>query len=280
MTEFVKGHGTQNDFVLLVDADGELELTAELVRAVCDRHRGLGADGVLRVVRTAKSLEPDVEPLADDAEWFMDYRNADGSLSEMCGNGVRVFVAHLLESGLAQGPHVPVATRGGVRLAHLEADGTIAVDMGVATLRGNGEASVTVGHRTWSALGLEVPNPHAAAIVDDLTEAGDLLEPPVTGPDGSWPDGVNVEFVRVDEPGRLSMRVFERGVGETRSCGTGACAAVVAARAYVGADAPARWDVEVPGGHLRVTVAEDGSIELAGPAVLVARGTLDLTALP
>jgi diaminopimelate epimerase len=279
MTQFVKGHGTQNDFVLLVDPDGELELSAELVRAVCDRHRGLGADGVLRVVRTAKSLEPDVEPLADDAEWFMDYRNADGSLSEMCGNGVRVYVAYLLESGLADGPDVPVATRGGVRLAHVEADGTIAVDMGAAFLRGDGVATVTVGERTWPALGLEVPNPHAVVLVDDLAEAGSLLDAPFAGPDGTWPDGVNVEFVRIDSPGHLAMRVHERGVGETRSCGTGACAAVVAARRHLGADAPARWDVEVPGGHLRVTEGPDGAIELAGPAALVASGTLDLATL-
>ena len=172
-----------------------------------------------------------------------------------------------------------MATRGGVRLAHVEDDGTIAVDMGAATLRGNGVATVQVGDRQWPALGLEVPNPHAVALVDDLDEAGPLLDAPLAGPDGTWPDGVNVEFVRIDEPGHLTMRVFERGVGETRSCGTGACAAVVAARRHLGADAPARWDVDVPGGRLRVTVADDGSIELAGPAVLVARGHLDLATL-
>ena len=276
---FLKGHGTHNDFILLPDVEGELELDAATVIALCDRHRGLGADGVLRVVPTTFSLEPDVEPLSGQADWFMDYRNADGSVSEMCGNGVRVFVRYLLEAGLASGPDVPVATRGGVRLAHVEDDGTIAVDMGPATLRGDGVATVQVGDRQWPALGLEVPNPHAVALVDDLDDAGPLLEAPLAGPDGTWPDGVNVEFVRIEEPGHLTMRVFERGVGETRSCGTGACAAVVAARRHLGADAPARWDVDVPGGRLRVTVGRDGSIELAGPAVLVADGHLDLAAL-
>jgi diaminopimelate epimerase len=285
---FVKGHGTQNDFVLLPDPDGVLELDAAAVRAICDRRRGLGADGVLRVVPTKLSLEPDVEALSDEAAWFMDYRNADGSLSEMCGNGLRVFVRYLLTSGLAVGPDVPVATRSGVRLAHVVDADTIAVDMGAAILRGDGVASVTVAsvtgaERTWAALGLEVPNPHAVAFVDDLAEAGLLRDAPVAGPSGTWPDGVNIEFVRIDAPGRLAMRVFERGVGETRSCGTGACAAVVAARLRLladrGADVPAGWDVEVPGGLLRVTESADGSLELAGPAVLVASGTLDLATL-
>jgi diaminopimelate epimerase len=276
---FVKGHGTQNDFVLLPDVDGTLELGAAQVVALCDRRRGLGADGVLRVVPTKLSLEPDVEALSDDAPWFMDYRNADGSLSEMCGNGLRVMVRYLLDAGLASGREVPVATRDGVRVAHVEDDGTIAVEMGSAIRRWDGVATVRVGDREWSALGLEVPNPHAVALVDDLADAGSLLDAPLAGPPGNWPDGVNVEFVRIDAPGRLSMRVFERGVGETRSCGTGACAAVVAAREHLGSGAPAVWDVAVPGGHLRVTQRADGSIELAGPAVLVASGSLDLTAL-
>jgi diaminopimelate epimerase len=276
---FLKGQGTQNDFVLLPDLDGTLELGASQVVALCDRHRGLGADGVLRVVPTKLSLEPDVEPLADEAQWFMDYRNADGSLSEMCGNGVRVFVRYLLEAGLASGPDVPVATRGGVRLAHIQDDGVISVDMGAAFLRRDGVATVRIGEVEWPALGLEVPNPHAVVLVDDLAVAGPLLESPVAGPEGNWPDGVNIEFVRIDVPGRLAMRVFERGVGETRSCGTGACAAVVAARRHLGAGAPADWDVEVPGGVLHVTENADGSIELAGPAILVASGTLDLTTL-
>ncbi|HTY73499.1 MAG TPA: diaminopimelate epimerase [Actinomycetes bacterium] len=314
--EFVKGHGTENDFVLLPDPDGTLVLTAEQVRAICDRHRGIGADGVLRVVRTAKSLEPDVEPLADEAEWFMDYRNADGSLSEMCGNGVRVFIRFLLDEGWASGSSIPVATRGGVRRARVEPDSTIAVDMGAPVARRGGLTEVRIGETSWAATALDIPNPHAVVVVDDLAEAGALLAaaearpgdpyPGVHIPGRLFPDGVNVEFVRIDEPGHLAMRVFERGVGETRSCGTGACAAVVAARDRLGAGAPEQWQVSVPGGVLRVTQRGEpgsarrerpehageagwfefsterdlgGSVELAGPAVLVARGSLDLDAL-
>ena len=252
---FVKGHGTQNDFVLLVDPDGALELSAELVRAVCDRHRGLGADGVLRVVRTAKSLEPDVEPLADDAEWFMDYRNADGSLSEMCGNGVRVYVAL---SPRVRARRRPERSGGDAGRRTARARRGRRHDRGRhgrrRSLRGDGVASVTVGDRTWSGA-----RPRGA---QPARRRASSTTSPTPAPCSTrrsrdrtarWPDGVNVEFVRIDAPGHLAMRVYERGVGETRSCGTGACAAVVAARRHLGADAPARWDVDVPGGRLRVT---------------------------
>ncbi len=278
---YAKGHGTGNDFVVLPDFAGELTLRPSMVAALCDRRTGIGADGVLRVVRTAHAEEFGVVAQADRAEWFMDYRNADGSVAEMCGNGVRVFVRYLLDAGLADRPIVHVATRAGVVAVTVEGDGTLAADLGPATVPDvRPPARVSVDPHGWPATAVTMPNPHAVVFVHDLTEAGDLAESPFVAPADAFPDGANVEFVRIDEPGHLAMRVYERGVGETASCGTGACAAVVAARRRLGAGSagdtgvPTRWTVDVPGGRLRVTERPDGRVELAGPAVLVANGTV------
>jgi diaminopimelate epimerase len=273
---FAKGHGTENDFVLLPDPDGELDRDgeaayAELVRRVCDRRAGLGADGVLRVVRSAESA--DAAAMAADAEWFMDYRNADGSAVEMCGNGVRVFARYLVEEGLAEPGEVSIATRDGVKTVRLGRAGDVTVDMGPARLLDT-ERTVSVGDRTWPAVEVDVGNPHAVVFVDDLGEAGPLAEPPRAEP--AFPDGVNVEFVAGRGPRHVAMRVHERGVGETRSCGTGACAVMVAAAARDGQPGAGTYVVDVPGGRLTVTRRDDGSVELTGPAVLVARGTLDV----
>jgi diaminopimelate epimerase len=272
---FLKGHGTENDFVVLPDESATLDLTPPRVRAVCDRASGLGADGVLRVVPTATVDE--VADQASAAAWFMDHRNADGSLPQMCGNGVRVFVRYLLEAGLVDGPVVPVATRGGVREINV-LDGRFAVDMGEATaLAGEEVPLVTVGTRTWPAVGVHVPNPHAVVFVDDLSDTGSLRDAPRVSPRTVYPDGVNVEFVAALAADRLAMRVFERGVGETRSCGTGACAAAWAWRREqpLLAEAPESVTVQVPGGVLAVRERPDGHLVLSGPAVIVARGSID-----
>ncbi len=280
--EFAKGHGTANDFVLLPDSNGVVDLDPALVRALCDRRTGIGADGVLRVVPTALAVEPEVVAQADEAAWFMDYRNADGSAAQMCGNGIRVFVRYLLDRGWVSGTTVPVATRSGVVPVTVEPSGLLAAELGPFGLPDGGEPPyVVVGDRRWPAMAVTMPNPHAVVFVDSLTEAGVLLEAPELLPAGAFPEGANVEFVVVDEPGHLSMRVHERGVGETQSCGTGACAAVVAARRRVGlgeqVTAPAEWTVDVPGGRLRVTERPSGRVELAGPAVLVGSGRLSRT---
>ena len=145
---FLKGHGTGNDFVLIPDPDGELMLAPADVAAVCDRRRGIGGDGVLRIVRTA--AEPEVADRAGEAEWFMDYRNADGSLAEMCGNGVRVYARYLVESGLAPGPRVDILTRAGLVAAEV-GDETVAVRMPMPQLYGLSSAVVPVWTiRGWS----------------------------------------------------------------------------------------------------------------------------------
>ena len=271
---FVKAHGTGNDFVLIRDDDDRITLTEADVRFLCDRHFGLGADGVIRVVRSEHVVQVG-DPLRA-AEWFMDYRNADGSLAEMCGNGARVFVRYLDVMGLIDDREVVIGTRGGLRQARIHGDRSISIDMGMAsTPKARALPQVCAGGGSWPATGVLVPNPHAVAFVGDLGEAGALREAPVVTPVDVFPDGVNVEFVVERGAGHIAMRVFERGVGETLSCGTGACAAAWAFVRRSGEPAlPVTTTVDVPGGTVIVTETEAGSLELRGPADLVARGSV------
>ena len=282
---FTKGHGTENDFVLLFDELGGLDLTPALVRALCDRKAGIGADGVLRAVR-AGSL-PDGKGFASDT-WFMDYRNADGTIAEMCGNGARVFAAFLeREAGEDVAAGLTIATRAGAKVVTALGGGLYAVGMGRFAIPGGGTADsiVTIAGLTGDRPGVAVSvgNPHvvvALAMAGELA-AADLGRPPVVSP--APPEGANVELVVPDTAeasphGHVRMRVHERGVGETRSCGTGACAVAVAARAWAGVSAPTEWEVEVQGGSLIVRIEGD-EVTLEGPAVLVADGLVDLSSL-
>jgi diaminopimelate epimerase len=265
--EFARGHGTGNDFVLLPDLGGELDLSDSLVRALCDRRFGLGGDGVLRIVPTAKVDE--VAGLASEAHWFMDYRNADGGTAEMCGNGIRVYARWLQRAGLVVDVgEVPIATRDGVKVVTLAGDGDVAVEMGEATVVGPGR-TVSVGGVARDGLEIRTGNPHVVVRVDDVADAGPLTAPPLVEPALE----ANIEFVAVDGPGEIAMRVHERGSGETLSCGTGACAAAVAAGVWAGVD-HGSWTVEVPGGRLLVDW-HDGRLTLTGPAEIVAYGRLD-----
>jgi diaminopimelate epimerase len=263
----LKGHGTGNDFVLLPDLDGELELTDEMVQSLCDRRFGLGGDGVLRVVRSTTCDDPE----ATGAEFFMDYRNADGSRAQMCGNGIRVFAHFLVEEGLADPSGMEIATRGGVRHVRRLDSGEYAVGMGVAVGMDT-IASVMVGNRSYPATGVHVPNPHAVVFVTSVSAAGPLDRAPEVSPEHVFPEGVNVEFVEQVAPGHVRMRVHERGVGETLACGTGACAVAWVVRQR--GDASQSIRVDVPGGTLHVE-ERDGELVLIGPAIIVADGTLD-----
>jgi diaminopimelate epimerase len=278
---FTKGQGTGNDFVLYADPAGERPLTKDLAVALADRHFGIGGDGVIRAVRAA-ALEDGAAALAEGAEWFMDYRNADGSLAEMCGNGIRVFVAFLLDQGLADlsdGQDIQIGTRAGAVTVRLE-DQDYVVDLGVWRFCG-GQGAVRRGcdaqvfveglERPLGGLSVDVGNPHVVASVSEAElEAVDLTKAPRLVP--APPEGANVEFALVDrEAGVIRMRVYERGSGETLSCGTGAAAAALAAWAWAGAAGPTTWSVRLPGGTLKVRMADD-VVELTGPAALVARG--------
>jgi diaminopimelate epimerase len=273
---FLKGHGTENDFVLLPDHDGSVhgDLPQERVRALCDRHAGIGGDGVLRVVRTEAIEAGRGQDRPDSgSDWFMDYRNSDGSVSEMCGNGIRVFALHLLEEGLAGPGAIPVGTRDGVKTVTCEDDGLLTVDMG--TPKALGETSVSAAGRTWPARHIDMGNPHAVAWVESLDDPGPLVDPPGHDP-SVYPEGVNVEFVMRRGERHVAMRVHERGSGETRSCGTGACAVMVAAALDDGALRDTPYTVDLPGGSLTITWTADDRVLMTGPAVIVARGTTTL----
>jgi len=288
---FTKGHGTGNDFVIIADPDGTLELSDDQVGALCDRRFGIGADGTLRVVRSAALDEGAATP---DAEWFMDYRNADGSAAEMCGNGIRVFAKYLVETGLATIDDAPlrIGTRAGTKTL-TRSDLGFEVDLGLFAVD---ESDVVVRARGLDVprpgLGIDVGNPHVVVALGSTAEldALDLTAQPLLSP--LPPHGANIEFVvpgalrqatgsgLVHEGvGTIRMRVFERGVGETLSCGTGVAASALAVRHWAGPAAPDRWTVEVPGGTLGVRVVEerDGThVLLSGPATLVYSGAVAL----
>lgn len=279
---FTKGHGTGNDFVIVPDPDGALDLSDAQVQALTDRRFGIGGDGILRVVRS-RAIEEGAAAAAAGAEWFMDYRNADGSRAEMCGNGIRVFARYLTDRGLAEIGETPVAigTRAGVKTLSRTSDG-FEVDLGAWTIN---ESDVLVQARGLDVarpgLHVDLGNPHVVVALSserekdglDLT-AEPLIEPAPRG-------GANVEFVVPADPlvrggiGAIGMRVFERGAGETLSCGTGAAAAALAVRHWAGPAAPDDWTVEVPGGTLGVRM-RDGRALLAGPATLVFNGEVAL----
>ncbi|MBA2554209.1 MAG: diaminopimelate epimerase [Geodermatophilaceae bacterium] len=260
---YVKGHGTQNDFVLLPDLADEAGLTPGLVRALCDRRAGLGADGVLRVAVSA----------ADGVRWFMDHRNADGSLAEMCGNGLRLFALFLVRSGQAEYGEQRIDTRSGVRGAVVGTDGTVGVEMGPALLGGGSVARL--GSQAYAGTAVSVGNPHLVCMTPTPVTDLDLTKAPIA--DGTvFPGGVNVEFANLlDDPvdgadAHVRMRVHERGVGETAACGTGACA--VTATVLAGSEGTVA--VDQPGGRVLVRIDRFGAF-LSGPAVIVGSGVLD-----
>jgi diaminopimelate epimerase len=259
---YAKGHGTGNDFIIVPDLDDQLELGADVVRRLCDRHKGIGADGVLRVVSRA----------SDPAPWFMDYRNADGSIAEMCGNGIRVLARYLLDHGIAAGPELAIATRAGTRIVRQEPGGELTVDMGPASTGRTGWA--LIGGRRYTGLAVHVGNPHLVCLIGKAIAGIDMSEPPEIDQE-VFPYGVNVEIARVTGDHVVEMRVHERGAGETLSCGTGAVATAVAAAAAAGewpATAGERaWMVDVPGGRLTVIPSATASL-LTGPAEIVAEG--------
>jgi diaminopimelate epimerase len=278
---FVKGHGTENDFVVLPDLGGQLDLAPAVISALCDRRRGLGADGVLRVITAAAAVDAGVLARLPDGvdgdDWFMDYRNADGSVAQMCGNGVRVFTHYLRSSGLEHRAEFVVGSLAGPRpvVVHQVDDyrADVTVEMGQVNRLGVGTA--TVGGRRLTGLGVDVGNPHLACVVADLTDdalsALDVAAP-VEFDRAQFPDGVNVEVLTPLRDGAVRMRVHERGVGETRSCGTGTVAAAAAALDHDGAGTGTVL-VRVPGGEVAVQIAATTSY-LRGPSVLVARGEL------
>ena len=274
---FSKVHGTGNDFVVIEDLDDRRPLDPALVAAICDRHLGVGADGVIRITRAA------------DADFFMDYRNADGSVAEMCGNGIRCLGKLVFERGHTDRRSLAIVTRAGVKHLRLETDGdrvsSVTVGMGPPTFSRaeipmTGPASepfllepFEAAGRTFKASAVSMGNPHLVLFVEEdpagfpVGDVGPVLEHSEL-----FPEHTNVEFVALADE-ELRARVWERGVGETMACGTGACA--VAVTANEAGLVPDRTTVRFPGGALLVERRPGGDVELTGSAEHVFDGVLD-----
>ena len=249
------GHGTENDFVLVFDPNDEHSITTAQTAAICNRETGIGADGLIRMIKR-------------DGKWFMDYRNADGSLAEMCGNGIRVMARYLVANGHQGEGLFPIQTRDGAKFLRVPADGDISVNMGQVNDEGD-LVTVVANDQQYSARHISIGNPHAVAFLENLDTVGSLVTAPVVTPASVYPEGVNVEFVEIESPDTLIMRVHERGSGETRSCGTGTCAVALAATIYTRGHLPARWIIKPPGGTLIVDIDGHSNATLTGPAELI-----------
>ena len=249
------GHGTENDFVIIFDPQEKITITREITAALCNRDSGIGADGLIRIAKR-------------NGKWFMDYRNADGSIAEMCGNGIRVMARYLVVNGHQKEGIFPIDTRDGLKHLKVPLNGDITVNMGQLTIEDE-EVFVKVGSQTWDAYDISIGNPHAVVFVESIADAGDLKQTPQVSPADAYPDGVNVEFVEFSGDRELRMRVFERGVGETKSCGTGTCAVALAASLKRGERLPAKWVIYPPGGRLEVEIDSHSNATLTGPAVLI-----------
>lgn len=249
------GHGTENDFLLLLDEADQIQVTPETIARLCNRTSGIGADGFIRMVRK-------------DGIWFMDYRNSDGSLAEMCGNGIRVMARYLVDHKIQSAGLFPIDTRDGKKFLAVPESGEISVNMGKVEEIPDEVTIIHNGHE-WRALHVEVGNPHAIAFVDSLDQVGSLAHAPRIAPEDAFPEGANVEFVEILNENEVKMRVHERGSGETRSCGTGVCAVALATTLNRRKKLPAKWTVHVPGGTLTVEIDGHSNAVLTGPAVLL-----------
>ena len=249
------GHGTENDFVIVYDPEDAIQISASQIARICNREDGIGADGLIRIIRS-------------ENKWFMDYHNADGSIAEMCGNGIRVMAKYLVTRDLQPEGIFAIDTRSGLKHLRVPREGDISVNMGHVTDEMEEIEASQNGH-TWSGFNINVGNPHAVVFVESMDQVGSLLEAPSVSPESSYPDGVNVEFVELLPNFEAKMRVHERGSGETRSCGTGTCAVALAATLKTNGKLPSRWTIYPPGGRLIVDIDGHSNATLIGPAVIV-----------
>jgi diaminopimelate epimerase len=275
---FAKYQGTGNDFVMLADPRDELQLSPQVVRALCDRRFGIGADGVIRVA-----------PGIDGGDFFMDYVNSDGSVGEMCGNGIRCLAVFARAQGMTDKRELKVDTRSGLKIVTMTDDGRVRVDMGAPIFD---PVSIGVDHKGSDALHAKVElddqvleaacvsmgNPHAVLFHDDPPTAPVTGLGPAIEKHPMFSNGANVEFMRVDSPDHVTMRVWERGAGETLACGTGACAVAVVAR-LLGGTQP-NMTVSLAGGDLdiewRGSLDAEEPVFMTGPAIAVFVGETDL----
>jgi diaminopimelate epimerase len=249
------GHGTENDFVLVFDPTDEISITTAQTAAICNRETGVGADGLIRIIKR-------------DEKWFMDYRNADGSIAEMCGNGIRVMARYLVQRGHQSEGIFAINTRDGIKHLRVPTTDDISVNMG-KVLDENEEITASVEGKIWNGYNINVGNPHAVVFVEKIEDVGSLEVAPIVRPKDSYPEGVNVEFVEILPGHEAKMRVHERGSGETKSCGTGTCAVALAATLHSKEALPSRWVIYPPGGRLVVDIDPHSNATLTGPALLI-----------
>lgn len=274
MTAFLKMHGLGNDFVVFDARDGALSLSRDQVRAIADRRRGVGCDTVV-VIR----------PGAADADAGMQFLNADGEESESCGNATRC-VARLLmdERGLSR---VRLSSKGGMLVCSDAGKGLVSVDMGEARLdwqqipmaqaADTADFPLDVAGNTISASTVSVGNPHCVLFVPDAEAAPVAQLGPHIETLALFPNRINVEFAQVLDASTIRMRVWERGVGITQACGTGACAVVVAAARRGLTQRKA--DVMLDGGTLSIEWLDNGHVLMSGPTAMPFRGHVDLNRL-
>lgn len=249
------GHGTHNDFLIFFDPEDELTFPEGVISSICHRETGIGADGIIRIIKS-------------DGRWFMDYRNSDGSIAEMCGNGIRVMARYLVERGHQREGIFAIDTRAGIKHLRVPATDDISVNMGKVYDESE-EVTAVANGVTYSGFNINVGNPHAVVFTEDLSTLGSLDIAPVVSPASSYPEGVNVEFVELLPGNEAKMRVHERGSGETQSCGTGTCAVALAATMKSGGSLPSRWTIFPPGGRLVVDIDGHSNATLTGPAELI-----------
>jgi diaminopimelate epimerase len=273
--KFTKMHGLGNDFVVLDATAQSLQLSAAQLRSIADRHFGVGCDQILQV-------DP---PRESGTDFYYRIFNADGGEVEQCGNGARCFLRYVRDKGLTAKTEVRVGTRGGVIVARLEADGQVTVNMGVPVFdppRIPFEASeraltynLDVQGKLLVISAISMGNPHAVQIVADVDNAPVASEGALIERHARFPERVNAGYAQVLDRAHIRLRVYERGAGETLSCGTGACAAAVAGIMRGLLDARVR--VTTRGGDLAIAWAGEGEpVMMTGPAVAVFDGELNL----
>lgn len=271
--KFTKMHGLGNDFVVLDATRQTLQLNATQLRAIADRHFGVGCDQLL-VVEPARTV---------DTDFYYRIFNADGGEVEQCGNGARCFVRFVHDKGLTQKSHIRVGTLSGVIEPRLEADGQVTVDMGVPQFepaRIPFDApqraltyNLVMKEKLIRINALSMGNPHAVQVVADVDAAPVASEGPQIEAHPRFPKRVNAGFMQVVSRSAIRLRVYERGAGETLSCGTGACAAMVAGRLLGVLDTAVC--VSTRGGDLGISWTGEGQpVMMTGPATTVFEGEI------
>lgn len=277
--QFTKMHGLGNDFVVIDSFAQEIQLSAEQVRLIADRHFGIGCDQLLLLAPSDKE--------GIDVRYSI--YNADGGEVSQCGNGARCAAAYLRENGLidglVDGKAITAETNEGIISMTMEEDDLVRVNMGIPKLA---VADIPITSQedadqyqlvlsgteiTFSVVSMG--NPHAVIVVDDVSSAPVLTMGPEVQQQTFFPEGVNVGFMQIIDSGHIKLRVYERGAGETLACGSGACAAVVAG--CINSSLNQEVDVELPGGHLLISWAGQGEpVWMTGPATFVYRGQISL----